>query len=397
MICPNCGQTTIDTENCSHCGATLGVARNADGGDPGAGPDYFLYGAADSVMNIYGAGESSVPSHPTITPAASASTGHLVVHIDADYWGGSTERVVPLDGHEVTIGRSPGCTIPLEHDFLVSRHHAIIRYRDTGYVIIDLGSSNGITVNNEQIATECPLHEGDRIRIGDCEIIYSMAPAPEHTASVSPAIPEIGALDVADADTPRSLEAAPVLSQAPTMPSATNAGYFGDVGQGSAGPNGAITINPAEADWAEPASISPATEPDQLEIIPDKTTAFPPGPDLDALQAQLTGMVSQLRQQAETAGREVERLKAEIAAASATLSTLIEIQGKLALEGPDLATLLQVTERTVESPRHLDNVIEFATHATEIGVALRTLQDIRSNSGLIAAIESLRTRLAALG
>ena len=228
-----------------------------------------------------------MPSPPTMTPAAPVSTGHLVVHFDADYWGGSTETVVPLDGHEVTIGRSPGCTIPLEHDFLVSRHHAIIRYRDTGYVIIDLGSSNGITVNNEQITTECPLHEGDRIRIGDSEIIYSMAPAPEHTPSASPAIPEIGALDVADADTPRSLEAAPAMTQAPTMPAAINAGYVGDVGQGSTAPNGAITINPTEADWAEPASVSPATEPDQLEIIPDKTTAFPPGPDLTLFRHSL--------------------------------------------------------------------------------------------------------------
>ena len=39
-------------------------------------------------------------------------------------------------------------------------------------MIEDLGSTNGTYLNDEPLTGPQPLHDGDRIRIGDCEFSY---------------------------------------------------------------------------------------------------------------------------------------------------------------------------------------------------------------------------------
>jgi pSer/pThr/pTyr-binding forkhead associated (FHA) protein len=39
-------------------------------------------------------------------------------------------------------------------------------------VIEDLGSTNGTYLNDELLTGPQPLHDGDRIRIGDCEFAF---------------------------------------------------------------------------------------------------------------------------------------------------------------------------------------------------------------------------------
>ncbi|MFC1759379.1 diguanylate cyclase [Planctomycetota bacterium] len=70
-----------------------------------------------------------------------------------------------LDKECVTIGRAASCDIQLEDDS-VSREHAEIRYEAEGYVIQDLGSTNGTWVNDIHFM-ESPLVAGDRIRCGN--------------------------------------------------------------------------------------------------------------------------------------------------------------------------------------------------------------------------------------
>ncbi|HVO40984.1 MAG TPA: FHA domain-containing protein, partial [Aggregatilineales bacterium] len=50
----------------------------------------------------------------------------------------------------------------------VSRQHAVIRKRPTGFTLTDLGSSNGTTLNEVMLrpAVEYPLKPGDQIRLG---------------------------------------------------------------------------------------------------------------------------------------------------------------------------------------------------------------------------------------
>lgn len=82
--------------------------------------------------------------------------------------------LVLLDGERVadtfrlrqatTIGRTPGCEIVID-DPAASRQHVRISRRDDGYVVSDLGSTNGTLVNGDPV-TERLLVDGDRITIG---------------------------------------------------------------------------------------------------------------------------------------------------------------------------------------------------------------------------------------
>jgi hypothetical protein len=73
-----------------------------------------------------------------------------------------------IDG--ATLGRGD-VEIRLEDPFASSRHARISRQGRT-LVIEDLGSTNGTYLNDEPLNGPQPLHEGDRIRIGDSEFSY---------------------------------------------------------------------------------------------------------------------------------------------------------------------------------------------------------------------------------
>ncbi len=79
-------------------------------------------------------------------------------------------RQVPLDGPVLHIGRALDNDIILE-DPRVSRHHAQIRRRFGRYVLYDLGSSGGTTVNGYPIQ-ECVLRPGDVISFAGLEVVY---------------------------------------------------------------------------------------------------------------------------------------------------------------------------------------------------------------------------------
>ncbi len=73
------------------------------------------------------------------------------------------ERVPLTD--RVTIGRSARCDVMLGGK-LVSRLHAEIDRREGGWVVRDLGSSNGTFVNG-QLVTQTVLSDGDRLGFSD--------------------------------------------------------------------------------------------------------------------------------------------------------------------------------------------------------------------------------------
>ena len=51
-------------------------------------------------------------------------------------------REVTLDADVITIGRSPDCDVVLDVSY-ISRVHARIEARDSRYVLVDSGSTNG--------------------------------------------------------------------------------------------------------------------------------------------------------------------------------------------------------------------------------------------------------------
>jgi pSer/pThr/pTyr-binding forkhead associated (FHA) protein len=77
----------------------------------------------------------------------------------------ATSEIFPL-GEEVTIGRAPGCSVPLPDDTYVSQLHARIYVRDGKPFVEDLGSTNGTFLNRDRLSKTMPLHRGDKLQIG---------------------------------------------------------------------------------------------------------------------------------------------------------------------------------------------------------------------------------------
>jgi hypothetical protein len=61
--------------------------------------------------------------------------------------------------------------IRLDDPFASSRHARLVREGPV-LVLEDLGSTNGTYLNGEALDGPQPLHAGDRIRIGDSELVY---------------------------------------------------------------------------------------------------------------------------------------------------------------------------------------------------------------------------------
>ena len=70
-----------------------------------------------------------------------------------------------LDG-ETTIGRAPGCGIPID-DTHISKLHARVFPANGRWYVEDLGSTNGTRVGGSVIVAAAPVGRGDRIQIGE--------------------------------------------------------------------------------------------------------------------------------------------------------------------------------------------------------------------------------------
>jgi pSer/pThr/pTyr-binding forkhead associated (FHA) protein len=72
--------------------------------------------------------------------------------------------VIPVNG-QLTIGRKEDNLLILM-DLYVSSHHAKIFIKNNEYIIEDLGSTNGIQLNQERLEGKELLSTGDEIKIG---------------------------------------------------------------------------------------------------------------------------------------------------------------------------------------------------------------------------------------
>lgn len=95
---------------------------------------------------------------------------------------GRTFELVPRTG----VGRVAGNLVVLD-DVSVSRQHAELVQQPMGWVVRDLGSSNGTFVN-EQPVTEQVLADGDVVRFGEVELRFV-----DPMASVAAVAPPLGA------------------------------------------------------------------------------------------------------------------------------------------------------------------------------------------------------------
>jgi serine phosphatase RsbU (regulator of sigma subunit) len=87
------------------------------------------------------------------------------------YQPGLSPQQLTLAAENISLGRASDCTIPIKDRFLSRRHAEIINERGTWYVR-DCGSVNGTMLNGVKVVDTVLLHPGDRIGLGDSEVVF---------------------------------------------------------------------------------------------------------------------------------------------------------------------------------------------------------------------------------
>lgn len=72
------------------------------------------------------------------------------------------------DSTTFTIGRDHECDLAID-DMTVSRVHARLERAEAGWLLIDLGSTNGTRVNGWRVRDAVPVRAGDVVRFGESE------------------------------------------------------------------------------------------------------------------------------------------------------------------------------------------------------------------------------------
>ena len=141
--------------------------------------------------------------------------------------GPDTGKVFPLDKPEMVIGRDLTVDIVIS-DSEVSRKHAHLTLQQAGYVLEDLGSTNGTVVNGQRLSSPYPLKSGESITLGEHVVLLyeasqgdteatqvaanTFAPRAPATMVEAPAVPEF-----AEPFTPATPEFAGQIPQQPVQ------------------------------------------------------------------------------------------------------------------------------------------------------------------------------------
>ena len=84
----------------------------------------------------------------------------LLVHVGQ----AGAAREVGLGADSTSLGRWEDSDVVLDHRE-VSRRHALIRHEGGRYVLVDLGSKNGTSLNGQRVEGAAPLRDGDEILV----------------------------------------------------------------------------------------------------------------------------------------------------------------------------------------------------------------------------------------
>jgi pSer/pThr/pTyr-binding forkhead associated (FHA) protein len=99
------------------------------------------------------------PTAPTGPRRSRVQPTELVVHFPD-----GRPRVLPLQG-EIRFGRASSCTVVLS-DTYVSDQHARVYADGDGWMVADMGSTNGTFLNQAKVTSPAPLAPGDQLGIG---------------------------------------------------------------------------------------------------------------------------------------------------------------------------------------------------------------------------------------
>ncbi len=117
------------------------------------------------------------------------------------------EQRIELDRDTFTVGRHSACDLTYP-DSRLSREHLRLDRDDGNYYVLDLGSSNGTTLNGKEAGSSMQLNDGDVLDLGGGLDIRIEIEKPESTAP-SPSEPEFAQPSV---PTPQAAAATPAFS-----------------------------------------------------------------------------------------------------------------------------------------------------------------------------------------
>src|SRR5262245_15019982 len=182
-VCSHCGKELRPGDRyCQYCGRQIEASTEMQVEQPS--PVYVSASSAPRDWLGHQPPPSQAPSRMSTGPLGAdgpVAVARLIVRVSPTAEPGAVvddgEREFVLDGSDIYIGRAPSCDIVLAGDQLASRRHALLRGKDRGYTIVDLSSSNGTYINDEEIHAETPLKDGDRVTVGGHDLVFSTAPA----------------------------------------------------------------------------------------------------------------------------------------------------------------------------------------------------------------------------
>jgi hypothetical protein len=142
---------------------------------------FLFWVAATALFDVrHGFGRRRGAATPPPPPDATGMYAAAAPLIDMDEDFEPRLVVARAPGHDsgvaydltegATLGRGE-VEIQLDDPFASSQHARISRQGRT-LVLEDLGSTNGTYLNDEPVTGPQPLHDEDRIRIGDSEFVY---------------------------------------------------------------------------------------------------------------------------------------------------------------------------------------------------------------------------------
>jgi hypothetical protein len=135
--------------------------------------------------------QESAPAAASAAPPPAAEHGNTMIYSEAPPRPAAAElpaapvqpqrALLALGGRRLlvppagaTVGRSRDCDVVLD-DAGVSRHHAQIRPGPEGWTLSDLGSTNGVRVNGQELRGAHALRPGDRVELGSTEIVFEVS------------------------------------------------------------------------------------------------------------------------------------------------------------------------------------------------------------------------------
>jgi hypothetical protein len=76
---------------------------------------------------------------------------------------------------EITLGRDPGCDVPINDD-TVSTRHAHLTYHHGQWWLEDLASTNGTMLNETMVSMPTVITSGDDIQCGATRLTVTLSP-----------------------------------------------------------------------------------------------------------------------------------------------------------------------------------------------------------------------------